>query len=238
MKHNILLTICARGGSKGVKGKNIRLLCGKPLIAYTIEQAKKWGKADHIIVSTDSIDIAEISKKYGAEVPFLRPPELATDTAKKLDAMRHALGECEKIFGKHYDSVVDLDPTSPVRTVDDIQKAYQKFLVSQSKTLFSVIPAYKNPYFNMVEIDSKEHVHLCKVPNTPIIRRQDAPRVYDMNASIYIYKCSYIKKKQNVSAISNKTALYIMDETSGIDIDREIDFNFIEFLIQKKKISL
>lgn len=233
--NNFLITICARGGSKGVKNKNIRDLNGHPLIYYTIKQALGWGKAKHIVVSTDSEEIAEIAKKYGAEVPFIRPVELATDTAGKVAVIRHALIASEKIFNQKYDFVMDLDVTSPVRTIQDLDNVLNLFLQKKPKTLFSVVNAHRNPYFNMVEETAEGKVILSKTGN--FVRRQVAPKVYDMNASIYIYQREYLLDKPNEGAISDNSIIYLMNETSK-DIDSEIDFKFIEFLIKMGIISL
>lgn len=231
----LLITICARGGSKGVKNKNIRDLAGKPLIYYTIKQVKQWNRGKHIVVSTDSKEIAEIAKEYGAEIPFMRPQELANDTAGKVAAIRHALISCEEIFGETYETVMDLDVTSPVRTVQDLENAYKLFLEKLPKTLFSVVPAHRNPYFNMVEETEDGKVKLCKKGD--FARRQDAPTVYDMNASIYIYDRSYLLEG-NESAISDNSIVYIMGEKSRTDIDCELDFKFIEFLVREGVINL
>lgn len=232
---NLLITICARGGSKGIKGKNIRELAGKPLIAYTIKQAKQWDRGKHIIVSTESEDIAEIAKQFGAEVPFMRPQELATDTAGKVAAIKHALISCEEIFGETYEAVMDLDVTSPVREVEDLEKTFNLFLERKPKTLFSTVIARKNPYFNMVEEIGDGRVKLCKEGN--FVRRQDAPNVYNMNASIYIYDKKFLLEEGNEGAVSNNSIIYVMDDVS-IDIDSELDFKFIEFLIKENIISL
>src|SRR3989338_9811887 len=117
--NNILLTIAARGGSKGVKNKNIRFLAGMPLIAHTILQAKQWGKAAKIICSTDSKEIAEVARSYGALVPFTRPAELAQDTSGKIDCLRHALKTMEQMDQTKYDVLVDLDATAPLRKISD-----------------------------------------------------------------------------------------------------------------------
>ncbi len=232
----LLITICARGRSKGVKDKNIRLLLGKPLIYYTIKQAQNWEKAKHIVISTDSKRIAKIAKKAGAEVPFIRPPELATNTADKVSVIKHALISCEKIFGEKYDAVMDLDVTSPIRTIHDLDNAYKSFLKKRPKSLFSVVPARKNPYFNMVEQGKDGKVFLSK--SGKFVRRQDAPKVYEMNASIYIYDRDYLLTEDNPSAISNNSIIYIMNEVSRIDIDSELDFKFLEFLIKEHIITL
>ena len=226
----ILGTICARGGSKGVKNKNIRDLAGKPLIAYTIEYLKKWGKADRIVCSTDSRKIASVTKKYGAEIPCMRPPELASDTASKLNALKHIVKFCEKQEDTCYDIVVDLDPTAPLRKQIFLQEAFKKFIESDANNLCSVCKAHKNPYFNMVEVDNNGYAHLCKTSN--VVCRQDAPAVFELNASIYIYKRDYLLKTDTV--YSDKTIIYEMPDIASVDIDREIDFLFVEFLLKSE----
>ena len=234
--NNLLITICARGGSKGVKGKNIRTLAGKPLIYYTIKQAKNWGKAKHIVVSTDSKEIAQTAKKYEAEVPFIRPQDLATDSAGKVAVVKHALITCEEIFREKYVAVMDLDVTSPVRRIEDLENAYKLFLEKRPRTLFSVVHSHRNPYFNMVEETLDKKVSLIKQGN--FTRRQDAPKVYDMNASIYIYDRRYLLDENDPSSISDNSIIYLMDEISRIDIDSELDFKFIEFLVKENIITL
>lgn len=229
----ILCTICARAGSKGVKNKNIRLLLGKPLIAYTIEQALRWGRARRVVVSTDSPKIAEVAGRFGAEVPFMRPAMLATDSAAKLPAIRHAATECEKIFRERYDAVVDLDATSPLRRAEDLNNCLNIFRKKKPKVLFSVVKARRNPYFNMVEIGSNGFAGLCKKPAKDIASRQAAPAVYDMNASIYFYSRDFLFKGRSLLPFSDRTAVYVMDEISAFDIDSETDFRFIEFLMKE-----
>jgi CMP-N,N'-diacetyllegionaminic acid synthase len=233
-KMRILATICARGGSKGVPNKNIRLLNGKPLIAYTIECAKKYTKFDRIIVSTDSPKIAEVAKQYGADVPFLRPKELATDTSPKIPVLQHAVRYLEKEENDRYDLIVDLDPTSPLRTVEDIENCVNKMIEKNPNVVFSVTPAHKNPYFNMVE-EKDGKVYLCKKLDEPITRRQDAPKVYAMNASIYVYKKDFLLNTDSV--FSNNTMAVVMPEERSIDIDRPIDFEFVEFLMKRNSVN-
>jgi CMP-N,N'-diacetyllegionaminic acid synthase len=227
---SLLLTIAARGGSKGVKNKNIREIGGVPLIAITIRQALTWGEADKVIVTTDSPEIAEVAKNAGAEVPFLRPKELATDEIGKLPALRHALLEAEKYYGKIFDTILDLDPTAPIRKVQDLENSLKLFRSKKCKSLFSVAPAHKSPYFNMVELDEKGFAKLSKDAGL-VVRRQDVPKVYSMNASIYVYGRDYLADPLVKSAISNESLIYEMDELSGVDIDREIDFKFVEYLV-------
>jgi CMP-N,N'-diacetyllegionaminic acid synthase len=235
---NILLTIGARGGSKGVKNKNIRNIAARPLICYTIEQALKWGKAKHVIVSTDSDEIAHISKKCGAEVPFMRPDILATDTAAKIPSIRHALMECEKFFGEEYEIIVDLDATAPIRTLEDLDNCLEIFIKEKPDTLYSVVYAHKNPYFNMVEETGDGSYVLSKKLKNTIVRRQDAPKVYNVNASIYFYNRDYLLNEKNNTCLTDNSKIYIMDDIAGIDIDREIDFKFIEFLIKEGLVQL
>lgn len=234
---NILITICARGGSKGIKGKNIRNLAGYPLIYFTIKQAKKWGKAEHIVVSTDSKEISDAAKKYGADVPFMRPKRLSTDKAPKIPVIRHALRASEKLYKMKFNIVMDLDVTSPIRSDIDLEESYKLFKRKLPKTLFSIVKAHKNPYFNMVEETNGGRMILCK--NKKYFgSRQTAPQVYDMNASIYIYKRDYLLNKKNISPISDNSIGYLMDNLGAYDIDSEIDFKFIQFLVKEKLIKL
>ena len=229
MKKN-LCTICMRGGSKGVSGKNQRNLRGKPLMVYTIEQALQSGLFEHVVVSTDSDEIAETAKTYGAEAWFLRPAELATDKAAKLPAIRHAFMEVEKHYGHQFDVLVDLDATSPLRKVEDIKAAYHQFLDEDADILITGSPCRKNPYFNMVE-KVNGCIRKVKELNPPPTRRQDAPIVYDMNASIYIWKRRALLK--NNTLFTDKTSLYVMPEERSVDIDTELDWEFVKYLIKK-----
>ena len=235
---NLLATICARGGSKGIRNKNLYPLAGEPLIAHTIRQILRWNRASEVVVSTDSEEIAATAKEYGALIPFLRPAELATDESPKLPVLRHTLQECEKIFQKSYECLVDVDVTAPIRKIEDLENSYQIFLEKKPLTLFSVVEARKNPYFNMVEQGAEGYVHLCKTVSSSVHRRQDAPPVYDLNASIYFYQRAYLLDQSNRGPISQRSLAYVMDPLSAFDIDREIDFKFIEFLLHEKRISL
>lgn len=237
-KKNILVIIAARGSSKGVKGKNFRILSGLPLIAHTIIQAKKWGKADKIICSTDSAKIAKIAGSYGIDVPFKRPAYLASDTASKIQVLRHAVETVEMQSKTKYQIIIDLDVTSPLRKIDDIDGALAVFLKKRPKTVFSVTPCRRNPYFNMIEINNQGYATLAKTASVHVNRRQDAPAVYDMNASIYIYDRDYLLDKKTFSAISDRSLVWVMDEFSAIDIDSEFDFRFIEFLVDNKVVRL
>lgn len=232
-KKNILIVVAARGGSKGVKNKNIRVLIDRPLMAYTIQQAVKWGKATNIICSTDSKKIAEIAKKYGAEVPFMRPKHLAGDKVAKIRVLRHALVICEKIYNKMYDIIIDLDVSAPIRKIFDLDSCLKLFNKKKANALFSVVKSRKNPYFNMVEKKKDGKIGRCKTPEKQIFARQDTPPVYDMNASIYFYQRDYLLDRKNTTPLSNDCIIYVMDDISAFDIDSELDFKFIEFLMRK-----
>ena len=188
----ILCTICARGGSKGIPGKNVREVGGKPLIAHTIEHALEWERADDVVVSTDDSEIAEIAQSHGASVPFVRPERLATDTAAKLPVIQHAHERMAESTGTEYDYVVDLDATAPLRTVADIERTFEAVHETDAQNAYSVAEAEKNPYFNMVELDEDGYAHLSKRPDEEIDRRQDAPPVYKINASIYVYDVEFL----------------------------------------------
>lgn len=229
---NILCTICARGGSKGVKNKNIKELNGKPLIAYTIEQAKASGLFEYIVISTDSDDIANVAKEYGAEVFFKRSEEMASDTAGKLDVIKDAFERSEKYYNKTFDYLIDLDATAPLRIVEDIINSFKQFKENDNDNLITAMPSRRSPYFNLVEQDKDEKVYLSKKLDNSIVRRQDAPKSYDMNASIYIWKRDIILNKN--SLFLEKTGLYVMPEERSIDIDNELDFKFVEFLMKEK----
>lgn len=235
----ILAIVAARGGSKGVKNKNIKDLCGKPLIAYTIEQAKRWAGYAKLIVSTDSKEIADIAVSFGAEQLFLRPAALATDTVGKLKVLRHTLVEAEKYYDIKFDAILDLDVTAPVRTPADIRNIVRIFEEKKPDCIFSVTKARRNPYFNMVQLRPDGTVKICKeVDNGFFCRRQDAPPVFDVNASLYVYKRTFLLDESNTMPYLKETLIYEMPEISAIDIDSELDFKFIEFLVEKGVIKL
>ncbi|MEK3854451.1 acylneuraminate cytidylyltransferase family protein [Cytobacillus sp. FSL H8-0458] len=228
----ILAVICARGGSKGVPNKNIRLLNGKPLIAYTIELAKEYKKFHRIIVSTDSEEISKVAEQYGAEVPFLRPNELSLDHSPKIPVLQHAVKFLQEQENEKYDLIVDLDPTSPLRTIQDIDNCINKMIKYRPNVVFSVTKAHKNPYFNMVE-EKDGKVYLSKQLKHPVSRRQDAPAVFELNASVYVYQPDFLLKTNSI--FTDNSMAVEMPEERSIDIDRPIDFEFIEFLMNKRE---
>ena len=205
---------------------------GKPLIAYTIEQAKASGLFEHIVISTDSDSIADIAQEYGAEVFFKRSAEMASDMAGKLDVIRDAFMRSEEYYKKEYEYLVDLDATAPLRKVEDILNSFKQFQDNKNDNLITAMPSRRSPYFNLVEVNSEGKVYLSKSLDSSIVRRQDAPKSYDMNASIYIWKRDVILEKKK-GLFLEKTGLYVMPEERSIDIDTPLDYEFVEFLMRK-----
>jgi CMP-N-acetylneuraminic acid synthetase len=225
----VIATVCARGGSVGVPNKNIRLLAGKPLIAHTVEQALACRDIEGVFVSTDSTAIADAARRAGATVPFMRPAELATSSAAKLPVVEHLVSGVERLVGP-VDVVIDLDPTSPLREVRDIESCLRR-LDARTDVVITGYEAEKNPYFNMVEERDDGTIGLVKPPAREITGRQSAPKVYAMNASIYVWRRSALGK----GLWNGRTALYVMPRERSIDIDTELDFKLVELLMQEKR---
>ncbi len=227
-----ICTVCARGGSKGVKNKNIRDLMGKPLIAHSIHQAKSTNLFEAVIVSSDSEDILNIAKDCGADFVVNRPKELATDHAAKIPVIQHCVQQFERHTNKIYSIIVDLDATSPLRNIVDIHEAVSLLEEKQVNNVISGSMAKKSPYFNIVERDSNGNVKLSKTLSIPIVRRQDSPKCFDLNGSIYVWNRDGLFKQDTL--FHQDTLLYEMPEERSIDIDSELDFEFIEFLLKKE----
>lgn len=228
-----ICTICARGGSKGVKGKNIRSIGGLPLIAHSLRQAISSGLFDVVAVSSDSNDILSMATQYGATNLVHRPLEMATDTAPKLPVVRHCVSQVESNLGIRFQTCVDLDATSPLRSVQDISEVLQILEGGDCNNVITGMPSRRSPYFNMVEVGDDGVVALSKSVNPPIYRRQDAPNCYDMNASIYAWKRDVLISS-STGLFNSGTRLYVMPEERSIDIDSELDFQFVEFLLNQK----
>lgn len=226
-----LCTILARGGSKGVPGKNIRPLGGKPLLLHSIEQAKASGLFDVIAVSSDDPAILALAKEGGADECVERLPEHATDTAAKLPAIRHCVEEVERRRSCSFDVVVDLQPTSPLREAQDISAAVLLVEVLGAENVITGSIAKSSPYFSLVEERTNGTVGLSKPTDPPIVRRQDAPKCFDMNGSIYVWQRAALMEKDGLFLAT--TRLYEMPEERSIDIDTELDFEFAEFLLER-----
>jgi len=226
----ILGTICCRGGSKGVKGKNIRELKGKPLITYTVETALACRLLNEIIVSTDSDTIAGVAIEAGIKTIIQRPAPLASDTASKWPVFIHALEEYERLTGNIVDYIVDMDVTVPLKTSADIEGAVETALGNPDTGV--VITGYdpeRNPYFNMMEIRDDGFAHIVKQSAKPIVRRQDAPVVYSLTPAAYVVKKETLYSVEHWSQA--KCKIYPIPRERAIDIDTEIDFTIVEFLI-------
>lgn len=233
---NILITICARGGSKGIPGKNIKPICGKPLIAYSINVAEQFAKKYNckIELSTDDIKIKEVASEFGLTNNYVRSENLANDTAGKIDVIYDVLKYAEDKHKINFDYVLDLDVTSPLRNVEDLEKAFQILLNDKEAfNLFSVNPANRNPYFNMVEQQDNGYYNLIKTGT--FLTRQSAPKVYDLNASFYFYKKSFFDNKFKTT-ITPKSLIYEMPH-SCFDLDHFIDFEFMQYLIESNKLD-
>ena len=226
--NKILCIIPARSGSKGIPEKNIKPLCGKPLIAYSIEQALGTDLIDRTIVSTDDEKIAEISRSFGAQTPFIRPASLATDGASTLDVLLHTIAWCKNNENLLYDVILLLHANTPLRDIVDIQKCIEIQVDQNADNVFSVAPASKNPYFNMVEVTENGQVMLSKEGN--FFTRQSAPTVFEMNSSIYTWWANILVEKR--SLFLPKTRIHIMPRERSIDIDEPIDFRCAEMIMK------
>ena len=233
----ILCSVCVRGGSKGVPNKNIRPLLGTPLLIHSLDQAKESCLFDCIVVSSDSNEILQLAEEWGADHAIERPKELATDFAAKLPVIQHCFQTAETLSGMTFDIAVDLDATSPLRNQDDL-KGVVDLLESHDSTtnVITGTTARRSPYFNLVELDEIGRVYLSgKRQNDvkAIVRRQDAPQCYDMNASIYAWwRESLLNTTDHV--IQFGTRLYLMPEERSVDIDSELDFRWVEFLMNNE----
>jgi CMP-N,N'-diacetyllegionaminic acid synthase len=230
---NILATIAARGGSKGVKKKNIREINGKPLIAYSIEQILEWNKFTHLIISTDSDEISDVCKSYGIDVLFKRPEHLSGDRVPKMDVLRHALIESEKSNQINYDYIFDFDVTCPLRNQQDIEGLFQQAISNNAGCTFSVTEGRRNPYFNMIEKSYEGVLSLCKKMNDLKISRQTCPTVYDMNNSMYVYRRDFLNNENNKMVYCDKFDTYLMADHTAFDIDTEFDLELVSIILEK-----
>ena len=200
-----ICTILARGGSKGVPGKNIRLIGGKPLIAHSIAQALASGLFERVAVSSDDEAILRAAEEAGAHELIVRPAELASDTAPKLPAILHCVKDVEKREGR-FDVVVDLQPTSPLREPSDIRGAVALLEESGAPNVITGATAKCSPYFSLVEERADGTVGLSKPTDPPLARRQDAPRTFDMNGSVYVWRREVLAAgKRRIVGLSKPT---------------------------------
>ncbi|MGH4120713.1 acylneuraminate cytidylyltransferase family protein [Clostridium sp.] len=232
---NILITICGRAGSKGVKNKNFRDFLGIPLVNYTIVAAELFKKRNpsygiDISINTDSHDLLNMFKENSDVVCIERPEELATDNSPKVPVIRYSLNYAEKKLNKKYDFVIDLDITSPLRKSEDIENALNSAIAnSKIDVVFSAVHSRRNPYFNMVE---KRDGKIQKIISSDFVARQQAPQVYDMNASIYCYRRDSLLNILKNSPLEGNYDIIIMKDTAVLDIDSEEDHELMEILAE------
>lgn len=229
----ILGTICCRGGSKGVKGKNIRPLKGKPLIEYTVEAALSSRLINDIILSTDNELIADAATKAGVKTIIWRPAELASDTASKWPVFIHAVETYQQLTGTQVDYLVDMDVTVPLKTSSDIDGAITAALAdAEAGVIITGYEPERNPYFNMMEVREDGFAEIVKKSAKPIVRRQDAPQVYSLTPAAYVVKKETLYTVEHWS--NAKCKIYPIPRHRAIDIDTEIDFDIVEFLINRQ----
>lgn len=226
---NILAIIPARGGSKGIPRKNVKVLCGKPLIGYTIEAALKVDLLSEVMVSTEDNEIAEIAVLAGASVPFLRPPELARDTSSTLDAVLNVVESYERI-GRYFDAICLLQPTSPLRSADLIVSCIQQFIDADADSLITVrsVPHELNPHW-IFEPNENGFLHLATGEKQIISRRQDLPPAYYRDGNIYLTKTDILKSQK--SLYGDKVAYFLTDNLPYINLDTMEDWKLAEKIL-------
>ena len=224
--------IFARGGSKGLPGKNIRLLQGEPLIAWAIKHAFSVKRIERVIVSTDSEEIALVARKYGAEVPFIRPKELARDNSPEWLAWRHGLNYLYETTGTFPEAMVSIPTTSPLRIALDIEKCLDEYEKGGIDAVLTITDAHRSPYFNIVKKNLDGTVALINSTHSSISRRQDAPDVYDVATVCYVVKPEFVMSHNSIFEGIVK-AVHVPPERA-IDIDTLLDFQIAEYLLNSK----
>lgn len=228
-----LAIIPARGGSKGLPGKNIKELCNKPLIVWSIEAGLNSSYIDEVMVSTDSKNIAKISNKYGASVPFLRPANLASDTATSFDAIKHTIDYYQNVLKKKYDYIVLLEPTSPLRKASDIDKAIEQLMNSNADSIVGICKTEdQNPAF-LVNKDAQNFISGYENKEIKILRRQDIKDVYFFEGTIYISKTEILLDKKTF--YHENTIGYIVPKFKSLEIDDIDDFIMVEAIMKYKR---
>ena len=232
----VLFIITARGGSKGIPKKNIKILGKLPLIAYNIISAQKCNIKKRIIVSTDDPEIAEVALRYGAEVPFKRPKELATDEASSIDVVIHAMEWIEENDKEFYDYVCLLQPAAPFVTYKNIEEAIEIIQKNNSDTLLGVKEADMNTVFiHELDENGKLSYHYGAIQRLSSLRRQDMKKQYMLNGCIYIAKWEYMKVNKTFHGTNSEP--YIMPRKQSIDIDNMEDFEMAEWMIKNKMVE-
>jgi N-acylneuraminate cytidylyltransferase len=225
----VVALICARGGSKGVPGKNIRPLAGRPLIAWSILQARAVACIGRIIVSTDSEEIATVARANGAEVPFMRPPELARDDSPEWLVWRHALQYLKDLEGVYPDALIVVPATAPLRLPADLERCLHEYAQGGADAVITVTDAHRSPYFNMVKRDADGTVSLVIPPAGAIFRRQDAPAVYDMTTVAYVVAPEFVMSRNGI--LDGRVRAVHIPPERALDIDTPLDFRIAQCLM-------
>jgi N-acylneuraminate cytidylyltransferase len=228
----IVGAVFARGGSKGVPRKNLRMLAGKPLIGHAIKAARACRSIERTIVSTDDPEIAAVARSYGAEAPFIRPAELAQDDSPEWAAWQHAIRTLERLWDTEIAILVSVPATAPLRAVEDIEACVSALRESDADAVITVTPAERNPYFNMVTLDGDHLARLAVVSDRRFYRRQDAPVVYDMTTVAYAARKDFVMRAN--SLFDGKIKAVIVPKERALDIDTELDLAFAEFLLARR----
>ena len=233
---NFVACIFARGGSKGLPGKNIRDFVGRPLISWAIEQALAVESVNEVYVSTDSIEIATVAQEYGAIVPFIRPIELATDDSPEWMAWRHMLNFLLERDGKLPDAMLSVPTTAPLRSVGDIQRCLDAFEIGITDAIVTVTDAHRSPYFNMVKLDPLGYAEVVIGDDRNISRRQDSPSVFDMTTAAYVVDAKFVMEHSGIFEGRVKAVYLPIDR--AVDIDTLLDFEIAEFIHLRRNRTL
>jgi CMP-N,N'-diacetyllegionaminic acid synthase len=226
----VIATICARGGSKGLPRKNVLPFAGKALIAHSIEQALACPLIDGVYVSTDDDEIADVARRHGAQVPYRRPAELATDDSAKIPAIEHLVGHLER-QGLAVATVIDLQPTSPLRTQEDLVAAIG--LAGQAELIVTVTEPSHSPYYSLVEVQADGTLRLSKPAQ--FARRQDAPPVWGLNGAIYVWQRAALARAARDGFWSVSMRPSAMPRERSVDIDDALDFEWAEWLYRRRQ---
>lgn len=226
-KKKIIAVVPARGGSKAITGKNIKEIAGKPLIAWTLEEAKRSIYIDRTVVSSDSMEILTVAKKYGGDIPFVRPSAYAKDDTPGVVPILHALQNIKEL----YDYVIVLQPTSPLRIASDIDGAIQFCVENNCPAVVSVVEVDKSPFWMYFVGDNGQMSRVLDV-NQPVYQRQLLPQIFIPNGAVYIASVSWFLSTEKF--ITSETRSYVMSKENSIDIDDSYDWGIAEMMMQKR----
>jgi N-acylneuraminate cytidylyltransferase len=230
----VVAAIFARGGSKGVPRKNVRPLCGVPLIGRAIRAAKAVSRVERVVVSTDDDEIEDVALAFGAEVPFRRPAELASDTASEWLAWQHLIAHAGDGFGASDDDVMlSVPTTSPMRAVEDLDACLDALVAARADIAITVTPASRHPAFNMVTRDADGLAALAMRLDPPVVRRQDAPAMFDITTVAYAARTSFVRRARGL--FEGRVATAVVPHERTLDIDTEYDWAIAECLIARQE---